>query len=930
MEAFCGDTEDGTEDISGPGKSKIGLRSRLFGKSKRTGEEFDPKHSQSASDIYAAKALGSDEDLVCPQGTMGSRALSHDSIFGADQVLTDEEPMRVLSQENVHSKIKALQMKLQQQKMHLGPPPLILPVRQQDSVGGHMEDSISSLKLPEISAAGDVTALGPLSKATSQPSSCSLLPIFKPPASISRPTTPSPTFTRSTPTATPSCESPLDFSSSVQYVRCLDTSAARHRMSVKPRNQRASTKRRVVEPDCKVDDLNNHTVPVMDLRPKEEALEERQDVTNVSITSQHFLPKSSKLDPLSLEAAPKSSTVPDQALLGLSPISSQVLQVKLQRHGVGTSSERPDSSLEMKGITGDCGFQVKTHNKSYSLRKTEPSDLKNVSTSCESVVSKSSPVCPQDHAEADNLRGIKRPGSGSFHFAITSAKSRIEDRPRSGSFAGGSRHKVGAECIAPSSLEEHKDTQPRERPFAMGRLRQEQKSSVLPWERQNSLRNVESETVSKTISPSEAAETKEEVPEEEGKTVFGFKLRSTSNSMRFWSDGSSRRHSKPSEEKSDGLERQESSDNGVNLCKNTTAGDFPLTDPAPPSDAAALPAETQTTTSSNPSPESQPAPQTTSSEVSWVSLAMEKTRSLQQLFARRFPKDLTGGQSAMCPQTPAQPPNPDDVLNGKQLKSHTVSLRECVRPVQVDGGKGETERSKKTIKTWTEPEAPRAQSVPHVVSHPSVLANQCAIQSPLHASPRSETPTSCGPVTPFLAQSYTTSVSPSWSNRGLQQVPTLPKYTTSAQTCSVTSPPVDEEKRTLLEKESPSLLGKRTGWAGSVSEKAAFLERRAEWTTGAKGVDPLRKPQMEASKTSGEPLAETKPQGREGFKVTETQSPTRVPLEEKWKRKNLGSLSPSSSPILPPALRSMPDSDQPSWMELAKRKSMAWSDKTMD
>uniref|UniRef100_A0A8C9Y5J6 Uncharacterized protein n=1 Tax=Sander lucioperca TaxID=283035 RepID=A0A8C9Y5J6_SANLU len=39
---------------------------------------------------------------------MGSRALSHDSIFLADLVLTDTEPARVLSQENVHSKIKAL------------------------------------------------------------------------------------------------------------------------------------------------------------------------------------------------------------------------------------------------------------------------------------------------------------------------------------------------------------------------------------------------------------------------------------------------------------------------------------------------------------------------------------------------------------------------------------------------------------------------------------------------------------------------------------------------------------------------------------------------------------------------------------------------------------------------------------------------------
>lgn len=41
---------------------------------------------------------------------MGSRALSHDSIFLTDEVLTDAEPARVLSQENVQSKIKALQV----------------------------------------------------------------------------------------------------------------------------------------------------------------------------------------------------------------------------------------------------------------------------------------------------------------------------------------------------------------------------------------------------------------------------------------------------------------------------------------------------------------------------------------------------------------------------------------------------------------------------------------------------------------------------------------------------------------------------------------------------------------------------------------------------------------------------------------------------
>lgn len=124
--------------LSGRKKSKLkSLKTRLFRRSKRADGEANTKLSQSASDITAGKGLGSDEDLWvstqftpqypvcsdlfysftvnlcccrCSQGMMGSRAFSHDSIFLADEVLADTEPVRVLSQENVNSKIKALQV----------------------------------------------------------------------------------------------------------------------------------------------------------------------------------------------------------------------------------------------------------------------------------------------------------------------------------------------------------------------------------------------------------------------------------------------------------------------------------------------------------------------------------------------------------------------------------------------------------------------------------------------------------------------------------------------------------------------------------------------------------------------------------------------------------------------------------------------------
>lgn len=60
---------------------------------------------------------------------------------------------------------------------------------------------------------------------------------------------PKPVLTKSAPLTPylplPVVESPLDFSSPAQFTPCLDTSAARHRMSVKPRNQRASTKKKL-------------------------------------------------------------------------------------------------------------------------------------------------------------------------------------------------------------------------------------------------------------------------------------------------------------------------------------------------------------------------------------------------------------------------------------------------------------------------------------------------------------------------------------------------------------------------------------------------------------------------------------------------------------------------------------------------------------
>ncbi|XP_023261116.1 uncharacterized protein KIAA1211-like homolog [Seriola lalandi dorsalis] len=1064
MESFPGDIEESTEDIPGRKKSKLkSLKTHLFGRNKRTGGEGDAKISQSASDITAGKGLGSDEDLVCSQGTMGSRALSHDSIFLADQVLTDTEPARVLSQENVHSKIKALQMKLQQQKMHLGPPPLVVPIRRPEDLGSRSEDDSLPHSPPEVSG-GDVTSQGAFTKPFSRP----LSPIPKPALAKYVPPTPSHPLPLTVPSISSVIEPPLDFSSPAQFTPCLDTSAARHRMSVKPRNQRASTKKRPAATDSRSDSNTLNNIDHPDYVKEEEqrlgaqdevTLETEQEEMDISITARRLPSKSPELTHITSEAAPKSSSLTfsqqDHTPPGRgSSVSSHILRVKPQRPVDVISSERPHSSFiesELKNKRErDFEIRVMSDDKRNTLKKagmTEDSSDP-LSTIFGSVVAfRPSSVHQQVQGEIESTRGIKRPapGSGSFHFSINTAKNRDGERPRSGSFAGmleqaDARHKTtgGTEDKPFSSSrekEELRDLQPRGNLFSVGRPKQEgapPKSSVLPWDRRDSLKKTELPTASKntatdtgTVEREEVDSSQEEVEEaveahevqeEEGKTAFGVKLRSTSQSMRFRADAASNHLSKPPvcEDQCDKQKRQEMSDNVGYMskklpsnfsCTPSTSGDVQVTDPTPSGfflpvknnlsstgEAHITPAEVQATsseareveTSLTVLQEPQPVPQTASSEVSWMSLAMEKTRSLQQLFTSRFPRDFTGVQTVARPQAQVQPTNQAETLTGTQMQTQSVKMQQSttsvqaadtvkstvqsrsqaqtVKPVQqktsatsiaLSNTSREAQTSKQTNEFQSHPDT--SQSTSQYPTHPPVQTHPRTTQSPSLSSTQTEA--SCqfaqGSATQCLAQPHLSSgqhaapQQPAWNNRGLhltnQLKPTTPVSTTSSATAPL---PVSalgrgEREANVQETEGPSLSGRRAVWAGSVGEKAAVLEKRAEWTAppGTKGGE-LKKVQTEVQTSAESPALakttplskDTKPEGRQGVKLAES-SPTRVPdrpREEKWLRKNIASSSPSSSPTQPSVLQSMSESGQPSWMELAKRKSMAWSDKTMD
>ncbi|KAM3608395.1 uncharacterized protein V6R79_024436 [Siganus canaliculatus] len=851
-----------------------------------------------------------------------------------------------------------------------------------------------------------------------QPLPRSLSPTAKPDPVKPIPQMPSHPLPLSVPSNAAVVEPPSDFSSLAQFTPCLDTSAARHRMSIKPRNQRASSKKRLAPTDSET--VNHIDYPVA-VREEELGIQEEE-------TLETLHSKSPELAPIVPEVtSTPSSLTPshqDQHASRSGPsLPPQILRAKPHR----PADERPHSSFipsEVKEISETPSVSQDKRNLPNKTGVSDVASEQRSATFGSMVAQRPSSAQQQVPGGTESTKGIKRPtpGSGSFHFTITTAKNRDGERPRSGSFIGvldQTEARQRAEDKPFSSMKEKaelRDSLLRGGPYAVGKLRQEgapNKSSVLSWERRESLKKMEPATPAKHVTTDAGAGKLEEVEksqevveeavearevedeEEEGKKAFGIKLRSTSHSMKIRSDISSNHNSKP-------LMSQEQRDRQEGLCKKlptnissspTSSGELRLTDPAPsgssslpvkPStcDPHNRPAELQTTTThpkeAEPDLAAPPEPQPAPSEVSWMSLAMEKTRSLQQLFTSRFPRDITGTQAASRPQAQVQMTKQSETATVAQTQMQTVKIQsstasmEAVNHPSPDAAKTETVQSgshAQTVKpspvaaqqrTPVQSNALREQQTSKQTNEPQSHPNsaQSALQpasahtslrtthSPLHSTAQTESSSrfTAGGVTQSLAQSYlaSTQQQPTWSNKSLHHTSQV-KSTTPVAQVSVSSTAAaaaaphpagsamgrGEKETPTQEKEAASL----PVWAGSVMERAAFLERTA--APGTKGVE-MKKSQPD-SQTFDESPASTKPvpvnkdpkpEARPGLTVEES-SPTK--LQDKWLRKNVPPSSlPSSSPTATPALQSVSNSGQPSWMELAKRKSMAWSDKTLD
>ncbi|KAI1234828.1 hypothetical protein IHE44_0003210 [Lamprotornis superbus] len=267
------ETGDKVEVCTGKKKSKFQTFKNFFAKKKRKEPppprgESNLKPCQSSSDVSitvlnttalhspreAGVKLSEAKHYLCsisakeslPKGSMGNKALSHDSVFifeSAPGNVTGD----VLSQENIPGRVKTLQLQLQQ-NVRLGSPPLVISGKKLEDAGAVSEDDGLPRSPPEISTLHEVLTDSPnkSSNPVQRHSSLSLGGTDSedeqiPSGASSRPISPLSSATQGTPTSGGSSFLPVDFTIPASPLGCLDTSAARHRIAINPRKQKGFT-----------------------------------------------------------------------------------------------------------------------------------------------------------------------------------------------------------------------------------------------------------------------------------------------------------------------------------------------------------------------------------------------------------------------------------------------------------------------------------------------------------------------------------------------------------------------------------------------------------------------------------------------------------------------------------------------------------------
>ncbi|XP_077340649.1 acrosomal protein KIAA1210 homolog isoform X2 [Lithobates pipiens] len=240
------ENEETPGDCSGKKKSKFQAFKKLFVKKKRKESpapirESNLKPSQSSSDVSVS---GANESAFQPahesvtKSSMGSKAVSHDSVFISEVENSTKEDT---SQENTPGKVKALQL---QQNIRIGSPPQGILHKKLEDSGALSEDDGLPRSPPEITSLHEILALssGKTPGIAQRRSSLSLggTDSEDEPESCETSSCPISPLNSSIVLSSNSPRSHylVDFTAPPSSVACLDNSAAKHKISVKPKKKR--------------------------------------------------------------------------------------------------------------------------------------------------------------------------------------------------------------------------------------------------------------------------------------------------------------------------------------------------------------------------------------------------------------------------------------------------------------------------------------------------------------------------------------------------------------------------------------------------------------------------------------------------------------------------------------------------------------------
>ncbi|XP_075121285.1 CRACD-like protein [Leptodactylus fuscus] len=441
------------DDNSAKRKFKFKSFKKFFGKKKRK-ETLSSlgasglKQSQSASDVTVPDSLcanyDSEDELEATSSVLGSRAVSHDSIFIPEVVQETARPIRVFSQENVSDRIKALQLKLQS-NIKVGPPPFGLLSKRTDDAGTSSEDDGLPRSPPEMSLIHDAIKTrfsdihkhhqstlslgGTGSEEDEQISSETSSRPLSPDENDLKESHKRQAEKRDSTIFSPS----VDFSNPPQYSTFLDNSAARHRLSVKPRNQRLSKNRRPSAALQEEESFNNLTCmeeeDVTILRPEQTTfdsieddtsdtdkamdvnLEDKQESTDLAEVNESMnLPEVVQDRSLDLDPAKMSQS---EHAISASAAGNTELDEKIKEQSAlssATSSENVSLSLPIDH-KGD--FTVSsTNNQQHTVKESKsPADMR--PSIVEKTVVHSSRTTSFGHAQ-ESLHSRRSPFQNSF------------------------------------------------------------------------------------------------------------------------------------------------------------------------------------------------------------------------------------------------------------------------------------------------------------------------------------------------------------------------------------------------------------------------------------------------------------------------------------------------------------------------------------